>query len=199
MTGERQRIPALGQPRGAGLSLGAARGRSAGRGRPSSSSTSAARDDAAIRSTDNDAVGSRMAAIQHHYIKADPYTPLLYGAAASLSGPLLRPPIINIGTFLRCQAIDNLVDGFLEQGETSQKQIISLGAGSDSRYWRLHADPRKKAKLRHYIELDFKELTSTKVERMLRNKELLKEVASKEDDVRICECAAACTLQFHMV
>lgn len=188
MTGEQQRVPALGQPRGAGLSLGAARGRGAGRGQPGPSSSSAvARDDAAIRSTDNDAVGARMAAIQHHYIEADPYTPLLYGTATSLSAPLTRPPIINIGTFLRCQAIDNLVDGFLRQGENSQKQIISLGAGSDSRYWRLHCDARKRPKLRHYVELDFKELTMSKVEKIIRHKELLREVSPKGDDVRICE------------
>jgi hypothetical protein len=187
MTGEQERIPALGQGRGSSLSLGAARGRGAGRGQPSSSSSSSARDDAAIRSTDNDAVGSRMAAIQHRYIKSDPYTPLLYGTATSLPAP--RPPIINIGTFLRCQAIDSLVDSFLEQEGTSQKQIISLGAGSDSRYWRLRADPRNVVKLRHYVELDFRELTTSKIEKVVRHEELLKEVTSTEDDVRICEFA----------
>lgn len=189
MTDEQQRIPALGQGRGVGLSLGAARGRGAGKGQPGSSSSSslaAAKDDAAIRLTDNDAVGSRMAAIQHHYIKSDPYTSLLVDTTSS-SAPIPRPPIINIGTFLRCQAIDNLVESFLEAEEGSPKQIISLGAGSDSRYWRLRADPTKKVKLRHYVELDFKQLTMSKIEKVVRHEVLLKEVSANDDDVRICE------------
>ena len=39
-----------------------------------------------------------------------------------------------MGTHHRTVAIDLLVDRFLEAGG---KQIVSLGAGSDTRYWRL--------------------------------------------------------------
>ncbi|KAJ9110609.1 hypothetical protein QFC22_006708 [Naganishia vaughanmartiniae] len=78
-----------------------------------------------------------------------------------------RPPLINIGTHHRSWAVDTLVERFLESswvgrengdagrdgdGETAdtqvdkgiserqsrgRKQIVSLGAGSDSRFWRL--------------------------------------------------------------
>ena len=201
MQGDEQRrtssLPALGRGRGTGLSLGTPRGRGGGRGAArgneeqpaassSSSSSSALLADAAIRSTDNDAVGSRIAAIQHHYLDADPYSLLLGPVSAATA----RPPIINIGTYLRCRAIDSLVASFVEQG-TGKKQIISLGAGSDSRYWRLHAQPATRARLRHYVELDFAELTTSKVAKVVRHQELLSAVASEEADVRICELDAA--------
>lgn len=54
-----------------------------------------------------------------------------------------RPPLINIGTYLRCRSIDELVESFLvggaedSKGKGKGKQIVSLGAGSDSRFWRI--------------------------------------------------------------
>ncbi|MCO5570010.1 hypothetical protein L7F22_023725 [Adiantum nelumboides] len=170
---------------------GDARGRGGGRGTArgneeqpasssSSSSSSALLADTAIRSTDNDAVGSRIAAIQHHYLDAD----RTRSFSRPVSAATTRPPIINIGTYLRCRAIDSLVASFVEQG-TGKKQIISLGAGSDSRYWRLHAQPATRARLRHYVELDFAELTTSKVAKVVRHQELLSAVASEEADVRI--------------
>lgn len=59
-----------------------------------------------------------------------------------------RPPIINIGTYLRCEMIDRLVEDFLladgeearsgdAAGKGKGRQIISVGAGSDARYWRI--------------------------------------------------------------
>lgn len=183
--------------RGAGLSLGAPRRRGGGRGgiaggtaggseqqssTPSLSSL-AQRADEAVRSTDNDAAGSRIAAIQHGYLEPDPYS-LLLGPANQPIGS--RPPIINVGTCLRCRAIDHLVASFLQQG-SKEKQIISLGAGSDSRYWRLHEHQSTPANVHHYVELDFAELTTAKVAKVLRHPELLGAVASDEADVRICE------------
>jgi O-methyltransferase involved in polyketide biosynthesis len=47
-----------------------------------------------------------------------------------------RPPIINIGTALRCRRLDECVERFLSEGE-GKKQIVSLGAGSDARFWRI--------------------------------------------------------------
>lgn len=195
MSCEGQRLPALGRGRGSGISLGAPRSRGDGRGGhtnslqsaasppSSSSSSSMIKDDAAIRLTDNDAVGSRIAAIQHHYLESDPYT-LLLGPSTP---PSFRPPIINIGTYLRCRAIDRLIDSFLNSPGTKQKQIISLGSGSDSRYWRLHSDPKKRTKLRHYIELDFAELTSSKLEKVVRHAELFDSLTMQQGEVLICE------------
>ena len=45
--------------------------------------------------------------------------------------------MINVGTYLRTRGIDHLVDQFLEAAEEDGGQIVSLGAGSDSRFWQL--------------------------------------------------------------
>lgn len=70
-----------------------------------------------------------------------------------------RYPIINRGTYVRTTAIDHLVNTFLATDPSTQKQIISLGAGSDTRFFRLpETNP---APLYH--ELDFSSNTSTKI------------------------------------
>lgn len=79
-----------------------------------------------------------------------------------------RPPVINIGTYLRCAAVDQVIHAFVlgqpelpglgpdrpitlrpfvptaeppvAKGE-NPVQIISLGAGSDSRLWKLKVRP----------------------------------------------------------
>ncbi|PWN34968.1 S-adenosyl-L-methionine-dependent methyltransferase, partial [Meira miltonrushii] len=125
----------------------------------------------AIRSTDNDAMGSRLSAIMQRYIPGDPFTPMLASNEASTSATISRrSPIINIGTYLRSRAIDRLVHNFLVQSN-SPKQILSLGAGSDSRFWRLESDPAITT-LSHYVELDFPHLTTAKVGRIRRRQEL---------------------------
>jgi [phosphatase 2A protein]-leucine-carboxy methyltransferase len=46
---------------------------------------------------------------------------------------------MNVGTYVRATAIDTLVEKWLECAgpEGEKRQIVSLGAGSDTRFWRL--------------------------------------------------------------
>ncbi|PWN22175.1 S-adenosyl-L-methionine-dependent methyltransferase [Microstroma glucosiphilum] len=85
-----------------------------------------------------------------------------------------RPPIINIGTYLRCEMIDRLVEDFLladaegaRDGTSARKgkgrQIISVGAGSDARYWRIMSNSRLAPHLSHYLELDFPQIVTKKL------------------------------------
>jgi hypothetical protein len=73
----------------------------------------------------------------------DPFLPYLYrppmssshgGSASGAGGPSRKPPLINVGTHHRTMAVDMLVQQFLDRGG---RQILSLGAGSDTRFWRL--------------------------------------------------------------
>lgn len=96
--------------------------------------------DAPVRATDNDAALARLSAVQKHYL-ADPYISALV-PRAHFQQP--RPPLINIGTYLRAQGIDELVENWMktagEMADTDEEkkvQIVSLGAGSDTRFWRL--------------------------------------------------------------
>lgn len=91
--------------------------------------------DAAIRLTDSDAAAARLSAVQKQYLQ-DPFIKYLV-PRAHLQTP--RPPLINIGTFVRSTAIDDLVYQWLELSKQEGKrcQIISFGAGSDTRFWRI--------------------------------------------------------------
>ena len=67
---------------------------------------------------------------------SDPFVSHLYRpkyGESSQSGSR-KPPLINVGTHHRTWAIDLLVNQFLQRGG---KQVVSLGAGSDTRFWRL--------------------------------------------------------------
>lgn len=135
--------------------------------------------DAHIRSTDNDALTSRLSALKGGYLAAgaDPFSELfVFGqefsrglrndpARQPLNPPIhRRPPIINIGTCLRCETLDRLVEAFLLHGsDGTRKQIVSLGAGSDARYWRIMADARLRPHLAHYLELDFPQNVAQKL------------------------------------
>ena len=97
--------------------------------------------DAPVRATDNDAALARLSAVQKRYL-TDPFI-TAFVPRAHFQQP--RPPLINIGTYLRAQGIDELVDGWMgaarqrkDDGQVEGKvQIVSLGAGSDTRFWRL--------------------------------------------------------------
>lgn len=168
----------LGLPRGHGRpKAGSSPLAGSSNGRPPQSRSSKQRADTAIRSTDNDAMGSRLSAIMQRYIPGDPFTPMLASNEASTSATISRrSPIINIGTYLRSRAIDRLVHNFLVQSD-SPKQILSLGAGSDSRFWRLRSDPAIKT-LSHYLELDFPHLTTAKVGRIRKRQELASNIGN---------------------
>ncbi|KAI0263837.1 S-adenosyl-L-methionine-dependent methyltransferase [Gloeopeniophorella convolvens] len=127
--------------------------------RPSSPPPSAAPDpDAPVRATDTDAALARLSAVRRGYL-ADPYiAPLVPRAHLQPA----RPPLINIGTYLRARTLDALVAGFVRAAAPARVQIVSLGAGSDTRFWRLAEGPDRE-RIARYVELDFKENTARKV------------------------------------
>jgi len=70
-----------------------------------------------------------------------------------------RSPLINRGYYARVAAMDMVIDRFMEQaGE--EAQIVALGAGSDTTYFRRKENGRGVAKL--YVEVD--------LERVIRKK-----------------------------
>jgi [phosphatase 2A protein]-leucine-carboxy methyltransferase len=88
-----------------------------------------------IRLTNGDAASARLSAVQKQYLE-DPFIKY-FVPRAQFQAP--KPPLINIGTFLRSTAIDDLVHQWLSLSEHEGKlcQIVSFGAGSDTRFWRI--------------------------------------------------------------
>lgn len=80
-------------------------------------------------------------AVKQGYL-VDPYAEKLIRGRPSRQ-TYLRPPLINLGTHARTWAVDQLVESFLRDvvGEGEVGQIVSLGAGSDTRFWRLQVRP----------------------------------------------------------
>ena len=81
----------------------------------------------------------------------------------------------SLGTYVRTIAIDQLVDSFLESNWCQKKQIISLGAGSDTRFFRIMS--RYKERERPdlvYHELDFSKNTVQKLAAAQKSAEMSK-------------------------
>ncbi len=87
--------------------------------------------DEKVRETNNDAIECRLSAIQQGYL-SDPYTSLF------LKRTNRKAPIINRGTYVRSKGIDQYLSKFINLNPIYQ--VISLGAGSDSRYFLLKVD-----------------------------------------------------------
>lgn len=114
--------------------------------------------DATIQGTDTDAAVSRLSAVEVGYLE-DTYAQYFVQNSA---GPASRRlPIINRGTYTRTTALDRLVAAFLSSGDASQeKQIVSLGAGTDTRCFRLFSQPTSRKLIYH--EVDFPAISSRK-------------------------------------
>lgn len=103
--------------------------------------------DRVVQQTDNDASSSRLSAVALGYLD-DVYAREFLQAGEQIPR---RYPIINRGTYVRSTAIDQLVKRFLQAEHTERRQIISLGAGSDTRCLRLCCGAGELV----YHELDF--------------------------------------------
>lgn len=126
------------------------------------------RRDRTIQATDVDALASKYSSCRKGYF-SDPFLEPLIDGLRRL-GPqkdlsLEKFPIINRGTYVRVRGISDVVDRFLACGGS---QIVSLGAGSDTRPFALL--PHHPQLLYH--ELDFAANTTKKIAAIARSPQL---------------------------
>ncbi|KAI1458008.1 leucine carboxyl methyltransferase [Annulohypoxylon moriforme] len=148
-------IPNLLSLRG-GRGGGGFRGR--GRGRGGHPHSTAISHDATIQGTDTDAAVSRMSAVDLGYLE-DPFAQ--YFVQNTVGGAVRRLPIINRGTYTRTTALDRLISSFLTGTSTRERQIISLGAGTDTRCFKLFSQPDQAGLIYH--EIDFPAISTKKL------------------------------------
>ncbi|KAI9142823.1 S-adenosyl-L-methionine-dependent methyltransferase [Paraphysoderma sedebokerense] len=126
--------------------------------------------DNAVKLTNDDATVSRLSAINLNYLSDSHLHHFVRKSER-------RPPIINRGTYCRTVAIDDLIQKFLKadilgttkncdsNSNIASKQIVSLGAGTDTRWFNLAKNPSFIPYLQQtrYFEVDFAETTSKKI------------------------------------
>ncbi|KAG0367102.1 hypothetical protein BGZ54_004385, partial [Gamsiella multidivaricata] len=157
------------------------------------------RDDV-IKSTDDDAIISKLSAVNLEYLN-DPFVKHF------VKRPSRRPPLINRGSYLRTAALDNLTEQFMRSVANEpttasptatatttsgskvplsagiRKQIVSLGCGSDTRYFNFKKEigayeeflcpsinQAKGLSVQKYFEIDFQESTAKKAAVIKKNK-----------------------------
>ena len=86
------------------------------------------------------------------------------------------------GTYARTRAIDRLVDEFLAAKPEVRKQIVSLGAGSDTRFFRLMGSGKEPVPDVLYHELDFPSNTAQKLW-VIGKSAVLKQLLGNEDQI----------------
>ncbi|ORZ31111.1 S-adenosyl-L-methionine-dependent methyltransferase [Catenaria anguillulae PL171] len=118
-------------------------------------------DTATIRATDNVAAQSRLSAVDCGYITDDPYAvAFVSGASGHALALHRRPPLINRGTYLRISAFDWALDKFI-QACSGAGQVVSLGAGTDTRWFRFRDKyPESQVKC---FEIDLQETVLKKI------------------------------------
>ncbi|OCK96582.1 leucine carboxyl methyltransferase 1 [Cenococcum geophilum 1.58] len=154
-----------------GQQKGRGRGPTAGGAKHESSD---AAKDLVVQNTDQDAATSRLSCIELGYLED------AFAKVFATQPTIRRLPLLNRGTYVRTTAIDTLVDKFLSTSPTELKQIVSLGAGTDTRYYRILSKyPSVKVV---YHEFDFPSNTTTKIAAIQKTPFLLSHIRQPLSD-----------------
>ncbi|CAG9533216.1 unnamed protein product [Cercopithifilaria johnstoni] len=117
-------------------------------------------DDYSVQKTNDDATECKYIASKLNYFK-DPY---IHRFILGSEYNLRRDPEISRGYWARIVSVKAVVDAFLK-ASPEKCQIINLGAGFDTLYWRLKGEGKH---LHRYVEVDFSSVTAKKIRQMRR-------------------------------
>ncbi|XP_045495741.1 leucine carboxyl methyltransferase 1 [Colias croceus] len=129
-------------------------------------------EDEAIIATNTDATECKRCAVELGYWK-DEYIKYFVKHADR------KAPEINRGYYARVKAMEMFIHQFLERCGT-KCQIINLGCGFDTLYWRLKDTTQA---VSNFIELDFPSVISKKCHIIKRNKQLLEKICNEDGEV----------------
>ncbi|KAL7751785.1 carboxy methyl transferase for protein phosphatase 2A [Sorochytrium milnesiophthora] len=123
-------------------------------------------DDSAVKHTNTDAAECKLSAVTLGYLTDD-----FVGHFVRAGPATKKQPIINRGTYARTKAIDLVVEAFLRKRQQSTPaQILSIGAGSDTRFFNLKASDSSRLDGVRYFEVDFEDIVLSKISTMRKHK-----------------------------
>ncbi|CAO1351500.1 unnamed protein product [Diamesa hyperborea] len=131
-------------------------------------------DESGVISTNDDASESKRSAVKLNYYK-DEYI----GNFVKMSER--KAPEINRGYYARVKGIEMCIEKFMEKTGGKNFQIINLGCGFDTLYWRLRENGHQ---VTNFIELDFPTVTAKKCYQIKRNKILLEKIHNEDGEIR---------------
>ncbi|CAI5443947.1 unnamed protein product [Caenorhabditis angaria] len=119
-------------------------------------------DDYSVQRTNDDATQCKFFAVQKGYWSDDFIA--RFANSAIGTAETRRFPEISMGYWARTKIVETYVRKFLAKHEIAQ--VISLGCGFDTLFWRLSSS--EGGKLRKYVEIDFSSVTSKKIRHILK-------------------------------
>lgn len=131
-------------------------------------------DDEPVKATNDDASECKRCAVQLGYWQDKYITHFIRPTER-------RTPEINRGYYARVKGVESFIFQFLKKaGENAQ--IINLGSGFDTLYWRLKED---NVKVVNFTELDFPSVTARKCYTIKRNKHLLEKIHEQDGEIKL--------------
>lgn len=143
--------------------------------------------DGAVQATNDDATSCKRSAVQLGYWQ-DPYLAYFFRTAER------KAPEINRGYYVRVHGIKGIIDKVISLTD-GQCQVISLGAGFDTLFWRLKHEGLP---VKNFVELDFPTVTARKCHLIKRMKPLLQEIVTEDGEVKFSSCDLHSTI-YHVV
>ncbi|XP_005112353.1 leucine carboxyl methyltransferase 1 [Aplysia californica] len=129
-------------------------------------------DDGVI-GTNDDASSCKRFAVDKGYWH-DPFISLLIPKATSR-----KAPEISRGYYARVKGIQILIEHFLRMTNCNC-QIVNLGAGFDTMFWRLHEEGLTP---KCYVEVDFEQVTARKCHYIKSKKTLLEALSGEDSEI----------------
>lgn len=131
-------------------------------------------DDEPVKATNDDASECKRCAVQLGYWHDKYITHFIRPTER-------RTPEINRGYYARVKGVESFIQQFLKK-TNDNAQIVNLGCGFDTLYWRLKDDG---AKICNFVELDFPSVTSRKCYTIKRNKALLERIHEQDGEIKL--------------
>ena len=118
-------------------------------------------DQESVQATNDDATQCKLSAVNLGYW-TDSFIPFMTRSGRTER----RAPEIHLGYYARVTGVATLIEKFFEATDTAV-QIINLGAGFDTLFWRLVSEGRP---VKNFVEIDFPGVTARKSMMIKRSK-----------------------------